>query len=175
MGRRERAVLPAYDFAEALLLSPVERMTRSVEDIRKKLVAKGAWELQDIPPIPTRGATPDELVALETRLGVSLPGEYRQCLARWRYLDMGTGLQIWGFDHEGIMIGSPWVSTKHRAGSAFLVFGEYWNYADGDQLYFDLADSHETVYAYFHEQGPAYESFAPSFSLALWRLVHERR
>ena len=31
------------------------------------------------------------------------------------------------------------------------------------------------VVAYLHEHGPLYEGFAPSFSLALWRMVHEGR
>jgi hypothetical protein len=53
------------------------------------------------------------------------------------------------------------------------VFGHYWRYADGDQLLFDLDDPATPVVAYLHEHGPLYEQYAPSFSLALWRMVNE--
>jgi hypothetical protein len=54
-----------------------------------------------------------------------------------------------------------------------LVFADYWGYADGDQLLFELGDPEEAVYPYLHEYGPLYEAFAPSFSTALWRMVEE--
>ena len=38
---------------------------------------------------------------------------------------------------------------------------------------FDLGEAGGAVVAYLHERGPLYESFAPTFSLALWRMVHE--
>jgi hypothetical protein len=38
---------------------------------------------------------------------------------------------------------------------------------------FDLTDPARPVVAYLHEHGPLFENYAPSFSLALWRLVHE--
>jgi hypothetical protein len=38
---------------------------------------------------------------------------------------------------------------------------------------FDLDDPSTSVVAYLHEHGPLIENYAPSFSLALWRLVSE--
>jgi hypothetical protein len=49
----------------------------------------------------------------------------------------------------------------------------HWRYADGDQLLFDLDDPSTPVVAYLHEHGPLIEDYAPSFSLALWRMVRE--
>jgi hypothetical protein len=43
----------------------------------------------------------------------------------------------------------------------------------GDQLMFDLSKPAQPVVAYLHEHGPRIELFAPSFSLALWRLVSD--
>ena len=174
MGRRNRPVLPSYDFAESLSLTCEERLQRSVETIRGQLISEGRSDIDDIPPVPATGASSSELQRLEAGLGITLPAEYRACLARWRYLDLGTGLQVWGLDHEGVSIGSPWVSQEHRQGSRLLVFGNYWNYADGDQLYFDVDDPTESVYVYLHAHGPAYEFFSPSFSTGLWRMVHEQ-
>jgi hypothetical protein len=54
------------------------------------------------------------------------------------------------------------------------VFANYWPFADGDQLMFDLSDPSHPVVAYLHDYGPLYEAHAPSFSLALWRLVFEK-
>jgi len=56
---------------------------------------------------------------------------------------------------------------------AFLAIGDYWRFADGDQLLLALDDSEQPVMAYFHEHEPRIEYFAPSVSLALWRLTHE--
>ena len=67
----------------------------------------------------------------------------------------------------------PWVSEQHRTGEKYLVFANYWRYADGDQLMFDLSGPSQPVVAYLHEHGPLFKFDAPSFSLALWRLVHE--
>ena len=56
----------------------------------------------------------------------------------------------------------------------FLVFGDCWRFADGDQLMFRLDTPDCPVVLYLHEdRPPTVEPFAPSFSLALWRMVHE--
>ena len=103
-----------------------------------------------------------------------LPDEYRQFLMISRYLKIDDGFEVGGLDHEGVYVTEvPWVSRKHRPGVDYLVFANYWRYADGDQLMFDLSEPSQPVVAYLHEHGPLFEAYAPSFSLALWRLVHE--
>ena len=107
-------------------------------------------------------------------MGMPLPAEYRQFLALCRYLKMSDGIEIGGFRQEGMYVTEvPWVSDKHRQGVKYLVFANYWRYADGDQLMFDMTDPNHPVVAYLHEHGPLFERYAPSFSLALWRLLHE--
>jgi hypothetical protein len=175
MASHSDEVIPHFDFAEALSHELDERMRLCVDRVRDRLFDEGLWDIFLIPPVPSNGASEGELRDLESDLGVPLPSEYRAFLANWRYLIIDDGLKVWGLDHEGVSIGGPWVSDQHRADVRYLVFGDYWGYADGDQLMFDLSGSHRTVVAYLHEHGPLYESFAPSFSLALWRMVHEGR
>jgi hypothetical protein len=128
----------------------------------------------EAPCVPSTGASEDELQQMESELGIPLPSEYRQFLATCRYLKLEDGTEIGGFDYNGLfVVQSPWVSDQHRSGVQYLVFANYWRYADGDQLMFDLSDPTYPVVAYLHEHGPLYEAYAPSFSLALWRLVHE--
>jgi hypothetical protein len=148
-------------------------MRLCVGRVRDRLVADGCWDLLDLPPVPVSGASEAELQQLESQLGVALPAEYRAFLRQWRYLHMGAGLQVWGFDHAGVSLGAPWVSDRHQVGVRFLVFADYWGHADGDQLLFDLGASQGAVVAYLHEHGPLFEAFAPSFALALWRMVEE--
>jgi hypothetical protein len=54
------------------------------------------------------------------------------------------------------------------------MLGDYWRYADGDQLVMPLSGEKNKVFLYLHEHGPNIEEFAPSFSLALWRTAHEK-
>lgn len=93
-------------------------------------------------------------------------------LRKARYVAIDDGLTVWGLPHKGIGIGTPWISDEHMKGFSYLVFGYYWRFADGDQLMIDLNDPSLPIVAYLHEY-PAVEYFAPSFSLALWRMVHE--
>lgn len=167
--------LPPFDFQPALRLPLGERLSVSVARVIEWHRRSGYAELcNDLPPVPQAGTSVVEIAALEEQLGISLPAEYRAFLCRWRYLDLGTGMKIWGFDHEGVSIGSPWVSEEHPVQGRFLVFGDYWRFADGDQLMFDLSNPEAPVVAYLHEERPPrIEPFAPSFSLALWRMVHE--
>ncbi len=149
-------------------------MALCVERIRRQHHDEGTWDIFGVPPVPDGGATDAELAALEKELAVPLPAEYRAFLRRWRYLVIDDGYKVWGLDHDGVSIGRPWVSTEHRPGVEYLVVGDYWQFADGDQLMFDLSDAEQPLVAYLHEHGPLYETFAPSFSLALWRIVHGR-
>jgi hypothetical protein len=174
MAAHSNQIVPPFDFADALSYGPDERMRLCVDRVWRRLSNAGLWDIfLDIPPVPSNGASERELQGLEAGLGVPLPPEYRAFLSNWRYLIIDDGLKVWGFDHEGVSIGRPWVSDLHRPDARYLVFGDYWGYADGDQLMFDLSEAHGAVVAYLHEHGPLYESFAPTFSLALWRMVHE--
>jgi hypothetical protein len=97
--------------------------------------------------------------------------EYRAFLERHRHLVLDDGFNIGGLAHDGVYRGEgPWLSDQHPTSGPALVIGFYWRYADGDQLLIPLDDPSHPVLAYFHEV-PAIEPFAPSFSLALWRLV----
>lgn len=147
MGKYTNEIVEPYDFTEALALSVRVRFC---------------------------GATESELTNLERNLGVQLPVEYRDFLTLCRYLKIADGCEIGGFDHDGVYVTEcPWVYDKHRTGIQYLVFANYWQFADGDQLMFDLSDSTNPAIAYLHEHGPLFETYAPSFSFALWRLVHE--
>jgi hypothetical protein len=172
MAEHSSKVIPRFDFSEALRMSPIERIERSIA--RAARLAKSYQSFSDYPCVPETGATESELSKIEAELGQSLPPEYRGFLSRCRYLKIDDGLEVGGLDHDGVYVTErPWISDEHRAGVQYLVFSNYWTYADGDQLMFDMGDPKYAVVAYLHEHGPLYESFAPSFSLALWRMVHE--
>jgi hypothetical protein len=141
---------------------------------RARHLAETYQEFSDYPCVPKRGATESELIEFESKLDRPLPPEYRTFLSRCRYLKIDDGREIGGLPYRGCYVTvSPWISDEHREGVEYLVFADYWKYGDGDQLLFDLTDSSYPVIAYLHEDGPLYEMFAPSFSLALWRLVYE--
>lgn len=171
MANSTNDVVPPFDFTAALQLTPDERMLRCVDRVRQRHLAQHQWDLFGLPPVPDSGASEAELSQLETELGVPLPAEYGSFLRRWKYLVLDDGYRIWGFRHNGVGVGSPWVSDQHRSGVRYLVFADYWGYADGDQLLFEIGDPEQEVVAYLHEHGPRFEAFAPSFSLALWRMV----
>jgi hypothetical protein len=62
----------------------------------------------------------------------------------------------------------------HPVPGSFLVFGDGWRFADGDQLMFRLDEAGRPVAHYRHEAMlPTVEPFAPPFSRALWRMVSE--
>ena len=161
-----------YDFGAALQLTPQERLDTCIAKVRADIA--GYQALFDYPLIPPVGASDQELEALEAELGVPLPTDYRLLLKQWRYLQIsGDGCSIWGLPYKGISFGGPWISEKHVPGRKFMVIGEYWRYADGDQLMFDLQDRGIPVVMWLHEAGPRVEHFAPSLSLAVWRLVYD--
>ena len=166
-------VIPVYDFTAALDFSAHDRMRLCVEQVKASHIASGIDALMDIPPVPEMGASQLEIDQLTADLDLSLPAEYEAFLRQWRYLYITDGRTIFGLDHQGVTIGWPWISEQHHVTRRYLIFGDYWRYADGDQLMFDLSRANQPVVAYLHEDGPLFEDFAPSFSLALWRVVHE--
>lgn len=174
-------ILPPFDFTEAQGLTVLQRFDRSIEAVRSEHAARGYIgyidELGQLPAIPPRGAADKELAALQRQLQVTFPDEYLDFLRRWRYIEVDAGLQIYGFDYDGVYpTGSPWVSDEHFKGRRYLIIGDCWNYADGDQLVVHISGDkcQQQVLLYLHEDGPRIEEYAPSFSLALWRLVYER-
>jgi len=167
-------VVQQYDFSSAEALPVDERLTRSLATARRLVAENGYQKISDFPCVPEFGASDAELAKLESKLGRDLPNEYRKLLSRCRYLTIDDGSEIGGLDYKGVYVTEPpRVSDKHRLGVTYLVFANYWRFADGDQLMFDLTDPTQPVVAYLHEHGPLYEFYAPSFSLALWGLVHE--
>ncbi len=166
-------MIPHFDFTEALKLSVPDRYTRCLQIAKKQ--ALGYQKFCDYPCVPDAGASNDEIARLRSELdGATVPPEYDAFLRRCRYVKIDDGTEVGGFDHEGLYVTEvPWLSTQHRKGYRYLVFANYWKYSDGDQLMIDLDDPSHPVIAYLHSHGPLFESYAPSFSLALWRLVHE--
>lgn len=174
MTEHTNLVVPQFDFSLAQSLSVDDQITHSLQVARRLVAENGYQEFSEFPCVPEAGASDEELARLEFDLGTPLPGEYRSFLSRCRYLKIDDGCEIGGFDHDGVYVTEvPWVSDQHRPPVEYLVFANYWRFADGDQLMFDLTDTNHPVVAYLHEDGPLYELYAPSFSLALWRLVHE--
>jgi len=164
-------VLPPYDFATPSALPISERIAQAVSAARRHHKAAGYTRaVAGLPPIATRGASVAELAEIETEVGWPLPLEYSDFLRVHRYLVLDDGLVIFGLDHEGVSLGRPWASEKHLQGESCLVIGQCWNYADGDQLL--VLKGQDRVMVYLHEY-PRLEEFAPSFSLALWRLCHQ--
>ncbi len=159
-----RAFLEPYNFDGPLQLTVEQRFKVTVQRVQKQHDDNGYAQFLELPPIAPSGFTPHELEDAEHRLGFSLPNDYSRFLLGWRYLDIDCGLRI----------GDSWISEQHRPPYKYFVFADYWNYADGDQLMFDLNVPDTPVVLYLHEHGPLIEYFAPSFSLALWRMVHER-
>jgi len=175
MAAHTSQIVPAFDFQPAAALSVAERFRVCLDRARRVIAGSRYGDFLDAPCVPVTGGSDVELQQMEAQLGMPLPAEYRQFLSICRYLKVGDGVEIGGLDHDGLyMTEIPWVSTRHRPGVRYLVFAGYWRFADGDQLMFDLTDPGHPVVAYLHEHGPLFESFAPSFSLALWRLLHER-
>ena len=169
-----KRVLPAFDFSPADKLSCAERFTTVLKTARSLVTQNGYQDFSDFSCIPDTGATDEELAALETELGIPLPTEYRAFLKIARYIKIDDGCEIGGFDLNGVYVTErPWVSDQHKRGHKYLVFANYWMYADGDQMLIDVSDLNGPVYAYLHDHAGLIESYAPSFSLAAWRLVHE--
>lgn len=167
-------LLPPFDFAQAQRLPLSERINTCIHTLRLKHLAYNLDNLFDFPLIPRSGASTHELEMLEDELGIKLPLEYRYLLSQYRYVSNGTGICIYGLDYKDTYVsGRPFVFPPLNVPGTFLAVGDYWRFANGDQLLIQLDDPQEPVLAYFHKQGPLLEFYAPSFSIALWRLVHE--
>lgn len=164
--------LDSYNFDAAFRLTVEERFQVCIDHVDKRHRESGYSNLARVVPIPPSGLSAQEIGLQEQQFDRRVPGEYAQFLRRWSYLDIGDGLNIWGGSYNGVNIGRPWISAEHNAPHEYLVFGDYWNYADGDQLMFDLNEPDFPVVLYLHEEA-LIEYFAPSFSLALWRAVDE--
>jgi len=165
-------ILDWFDLSEAIDLAPAERLDRSLQQIRSTAHIDSE-ELFGMPTLPGIGASALEIEKLEVDSGITLLEEYRAFLRRERYLQIDPSLQIWGFDWNGVTIGSPWLSGQHHREIEFVVFGHYFRYADGDQLLYEAGNPDSPIILYLHEHGPLFEFFAPSFSFALWRLAFE--
>jgi hypothetical protein len=169
---REDSPLEPYDFSAVLALTPSERLEFAIEALADEIAESGHEDDCSEPPIAPAGGSDQELDDLESNLGISLPDEYRLFLSRWRYIDTGGGFAIGGLPMNGVHVGPlVWVSDEHVPGRRYLVFGDYSQYADGDQLMFDLDAPGTPVMLYLHEHGPRVEPFAPSFSLAICRAL----
>jgi len=172
MGDYTNRIVPRIDF------SPVAELpVNAVLDICLRRIRTLVAPLQQFfpePMLPEPGGSDGEIAALERELDFSLPSDYRAFLRRARWAVLDDGVQVWGLDLNGASYGeSLWISDQHHQSHRFLVFGYYWAYADGDQLLIPVDDPDHPVVLYLHEHGPLFEYFAPSFSLALWRLVQE--
>ncbi len=163
--------IPPYDFAAALMFSPQQRLDRCVAVARERLTTIDVGD--NLPAIPPCGASEEELTELARRLHVPVPEEYRLLLSNWRYLYFGPGLAIWGLSYHGVTVGWPWVQAMPDRPGEYLIIGDYWRYSDGDQLMLDLTDPEAAAFIYLHESGSSVEYFAPSLSLAVWRMIHE--
>lgn len=162
---RREPLLPAYDFSEALPLSTTQRIEQAVEVLQER--ARATHALLGEEPLPPRtGMTEDELAALQEEIGAPIPAEYADFLRRWRQIDGEPSYEICGQ--------TAWATDEDFAAKPYLVIGNYFRYADGDALMMPLAEDSGEVVLYLHEEGPKMETFAPSFSLALWRMAHEK-
>jgi hypothetical protein len=177
MPESEPPIIPAlkpFDFTPALALPINRRFLESVEAAQEILDMTSFAEFMVGPCIPPRGASEAELAALEGRLGVPLPAEYRQFLAFKRYLKIGEGWEIGGFAHStGVFIAqNPWMELKRVPGRRLLTFAHFGEFTFDDFLAFDLSDPAQPVVALLWEHRCTLP-YAETFSLALWRLTHE--
>ncbi len=167
-------ILPDFDFSPAESMTVAERFSSALEKARSLVEENGCQRLSGFPCVPTQGATAEEISRLEAGLEHPLPVEYREFLEMARYLKIDDGYEIGGMDADGRYVTALlWVSDQHASDTRHLVFADYWAHADGDQMLIDLANPDGPVYVYLHEYEGLIEQYAPSFSLAVWRLVHE--
>jgi hypothetical protein len=172
-------ILTEFDFSVPLALSVEERFEQAV-DLVKTIHRISEGDRTGVPLVPT-GASPEEIAELEDELGMPLPAEYAAFLRQHRYLVVSDSSHtIYGLRWEDeFVVFSPWISNEHDPQRRYLVMGNCYSYADGDQLLMDLDDPEQRVFLYLHEArvyidvpGSKIELYAPSFSLAVWRLAH---
>jgi hypothetical protein len=163
-----------FDFGNALGLSPSDRLASAIEMARDVAETSGhavSCREWGYAAVPSGGATPSEVSALEAAVG-PLPPDYREFLLIIRYLELDSGCSVGGCQAEGVVPIAP-PSRRGLLGHDCLVFADYWLDADGDKLVFLLDKPGQPVARYRHEEGPRLVPFADTFSLALWRMVHE--
>lgn len=174
MASYSHNVLPPFDFRTAENHDFPDRLQICIERAKQIVRDEALEDILELPRVPDFGVIESELREFEALIKIPLPFEYRQFLSVCRYISLGDGWEVGGFVINGdSIVGTPWLSQEHRASVEYLVVAEYWKYVDGDQLLIDIHEPGQPVIAYLHEQGPLFELYAPSFSLALWRLVHE--
>lgn len=104
-------------------------------------------------------ATPEEIVQLETALGVPLPESYRTFLACTAELVYGGGLQI-GLPHTFM---HP--SDDTLPSSGMLCLGDFWWEGDGDQILVGKVEpGSEPPLLYYNHATPAISQLAKSFA-----------
>ncbi|MBC8136739.1 MAG: hypothetical protein H8F28_12700 [Fibrella sp.] len=97
------------------------------------------------------------------------PEEYFAFVAMYRELEwQGGGFSIWGSGPSG---NTPFLRDD-LAQYPLLVAGDYFRFADGDQLILDHHTPEGSMYLYLHEDD-SLSLFAPTFSLGLWRFAFE--
>jgi len=169
-------ILPYYDFSIPLALSVEQRFHKSVQLVRdmQKLLEKIDYGTDTI-LIPSTGSSPEEFVQLQTYLGIELPEEYGAFLQKWRSLRVDYS-EVYG-PESGF---GPWVSDEHDPLHKYLVVGKCKSFSDGDELLIELDQPEQRVFQYVYEAwvyvdvpGAKIELYAPSFSLAIWRLIHD--
>lgn len=116
-------------------------------------------------PLLRPGLSENEIADLERLQETAFASELREFLQHWNRFEGITGFSLYGQD--------SWVEDELAEKGSFLMVGDYWRYACGDQVVMPLNGETDKVFLYLHEHGPKLEEFALSFSLALWRMAHE--
>ena len=143
----------------------MERFERSVAVLQgwaQEKVDITGDELEPFQP----GFSDDEIADLEDSQGAPFAPEVKEFLRHWNRVEGAGGIIFYG--------AHCWVEAELAASGPWLMLGDYWRYADGDQLVMPLSGEKNKVFLYLHEHGPNIEEFAPSFSLALWRTAREK-
>ena len=160
----KKPVLPLYNFSEALALPVAERFEGAVAILQEQEKQEAALFGEPSTSFGP-GFAASEIADLERVQGSAFAPEVREFLRRWNRVEGISGLGFYG--------PQCWVEAELAASEPWLMIGDYWRYADGDQLVMPLFGQTDKVFLYLHEHGPKIEEFAPSFSLALWRMAHE--
>ena len=143
-----------YDFSNALSLNVEDRITKAIEFIK---------EFSNV--ILDSGASEIEISNLESEIGISFPTDYVRFLKKYRFFRFHDGLQIFGI--QTVKNGKHWVKKPYKFGKRFNFSGI--PYIKYPKFFAYLDDINGVIY----RSGP--ELFAPSFSLAFWRMCKERK
>ena len=164
-------VLDAFEFPEGNDAALLEKAVLKMTDV----FSKATFDVlsDDEPPsIPSEGLSPEKIEDFEKQVGCQFPEGLRMLYSRYRYLSFSDSFKVFGVHSpEEVGYGSPWISDQHEKGRDWLVLGQYWRHADGDDLLMDLQSGE--VYAYLHEYRGKIEWYAPSIAAAVFRSVFE--